>query len=71
MSSRIRSIATALAVVASLSLLPALEAGSLTRARWEGPAVAQRHGDRSFAQAFWSLLTSLWGKSGSKIDGNG
>ena len=71
MSSRIRRTATALAVVASLSLLPALEAGSLTRVRWEGPTVAQRHGDRSFAQVFWSLLTSLWGKSGSKIDGNG
>lgn len=60
-------------VVASLALLPASPAGAASRIRpaWEGPAVAQRHQGRTFTQSLWSLLTSLWAKSGAKIDGNG
>jgi hypothetical protein len=70
-SRRIRQSVVALSLVSAFGLLPQL--GALPRAvtpraagavaRWELPWGP--HG------SFWHLLTSLWGKSGAKIDGNG
>jgi hypothetical protein len=69
-SRKTRRSLLALLLASSSGLLPPLAA----QPRSATPrAVESATGERSWGLRlpFWHLLTSLWGKSGAKIDGNG
>jgi len=72
-SRKTRRSLLALLLASSFGLLPPLAAQPRAPRSATPRAVESATGERTWGLRlpFWHLLTSLWGKSGAKIDGNG
>jgi len=68
-SPKIRLSVVAVVLASSFALLPPLVAQP--RAGRPARALDGAPWERAWGLHFWQLLTSLWGGSGAKIDGNG
>jgi len=72
MSSRkIRLSVVAVVLASSFALLPPLVAQPRAARPAAARALDGAPWERAWGLHFWQLLTSLWGGSGAKIDGNG
>lgn len=72
-SRKLRRSLLALTLVSSFGLLPPLGAAPRIQRSAAPRALSSAPGEHPWGLrlSFWHLLTSLWGKSGAKIDGNG